>query len=148
VYTSPWGRRPRPAENAGAESRERLGLGLRRAPFSAASSSRPASSRVRPSPASLLPGSRIGLEVGTATGLQLVRVRYGTLRRLPADYKGERHVIVSSQLPNQNGHEWVEFEEVPGPHPNPPQQPAQRGSLPIHIDVHFVAPYPRPEPTP
>ena len=85
------------------------------------------------------------LEVRTAAALDVVRIRYGNLRRLPADYKGERHVIVSKELPSQNGQEWVEFEEVPGPNPNPPQQPAQRGNFPIHIDVHYVEPYPRPD---
>ena len=87
------------------------------------------------------------LEVRTV-GLRAVKVRMGNLRRLPEDYKGERHVVVAKQLPSQNGREWVEFEEVPGPDPNPPQQPARRGSVPTHFDVHFVAPYPRPEQTP
>jgi hypothetical protein len=87
------------------------------------------------------------LEVRTV-GLRPVTVRMGKLRRLPEDYKGERHVVVAKQLPSQNGREWVEFEEVPGPDPNPPQQPARRDSVPTHFDVHFVTPYPRPEQTP
>src|SRR3982750_3305971 len=63
------------------------------------------------------------LEVRTV-GLQRVKVRFGKLRRSPEDYKGERHVIMTKELPNRNGQEWVEFEEVPGPDPNPRQQPA------------------------
>jgi len=44
-------------------------------------------------------------------------LRFGHLRRLPPDYKGEKHVVIAKQLPNRNGEEWVEFEEVPGPDP-------------------------------
>ena len=82
------------------------------------------------------------LEVRTI-GLQQVKVRFGKLRRLPEDYKGERHVIVAKQLASQNGQECVEFEEIAGPDPNPPQEPNRRGSVPSHIDVLLVAPYPR-----
>jgi len=77
-----------------------------------------------------------------------VKVRFGDLRRLPQDYKGERHVVVGKQLPSKNGQEWVEFEEVPGPDPNPQQQPPRLGSVPTHIDVLFVASHPRPEQMP
>ena len=83
------------------------------------------------------------LEVRTVSS-QRVKVRFGKLRQLPEDYyKGERHVIVAKELPSRNGQEWVEFEEVPGPDPNPPQRP-QRG-LPTRIDVLLVAPPPRPD---
>jgi hypothetical protein len=77
------------------------------------------------------------LEVRTVSSHR-VKVRFGKLRQLPEDYKGERHVIVAKQLPSRNGQEWVEFEEVPGPDPNPPQKP-QRG-VPTRIDVLLVAP--------
>ena len=86
------------------------------------------------------------LEVRTA-GSHRVIVRLGHLRRLPQDYKGERHTIIAKHLPSRNGQEWVEFEEVAGPDPNPPQK-LQPGSVPTHISVMFVAPYPRPEQMP
>ena len=37
------------------------------------------------------------------------------LRRLPQDFKGERHAVIAKHLPSQSGQEWVDFEEVPGP---------------------------------
>jgi hypothetical protein len=51
------------------------------------------------------------------------KVRFGRLKRLPQDYKGEKHVVIAKQLPSRNGQEWVEFEELPGadPHPKPLQ---------------------------
>jgi hypothetical protein len=61
------------------------------------------------------------------------------LRRLPPDYKGEKHVVIAKELPSQNGLEWVEFEEVPGPDPNPEKLKAGR---PEYLDVMFVGPYP------
>ena len=76
-----------------------------------------------------------------------IKIRFGNLRRLPEDYKGERHVVVAQHLPSQNGQERVEFEEVPGPDPKPPQVQDRRG-IPARVDVMFVAPYPRPEQTP
>ena len=84
------------------------------------------------------------LEVRTAASHR-VTVRFGRLRRLPQDYQGERHVVEGKQLPSKNGQEWVEFEEVPGPDPNPQQQSARLGCVPTQIDVLFVAPYPRPD---
>jgi len=47
-------------------------------------------------------------------------------------------VIVSKQLPSQNGQEWVEFEEVAGPDPKPPQEQPRQGSVPTSIDIMFV----------
>ena len=61
-------------------------------------------------------------------GHRPLQVRFGHLRRLPQDYKGERHVVIARHLPSEFGQERVEFEEVPGPDPNP--------------DVVFVAAYP------
>jgi hypothetical protein len=74
------------------------------------------------------------------------KVRMGHLKRLPREYTGERHVIVAKELPNVGNQEWVEFEEVPGPDPNPPQRAARPGeSIARCFDVMFVKPYPRPE---
>src|ERR1700730_1125301 len=40
--------------------------------------------------------------------------RSGYLKTLPADYVGERHVVIVKREPSGNG-EWCEFEERPGP---------------------------------
>ena len=47
-----------------------------------------------------------------------LKVRFGNLRRLPRDYKGERHLVIAKHLPSRSGQEWVEFEEAPGPDPS------------------------------
>src|SRR5689334_22268711 len=60
------------------------------------------------------------LETAAVAGPLRIRVRLGRLRRLPKDYAGEKHVIVAKELPTENGREWVEFGEVPGPDTNPP----------------------------
>ena len=47
------------------------------------------------------------------------RFRSGVLKTLPADYVGERHVVIVKREPSGapgNG-EWCEFEERPGPAP-------------------------------
>ena len=46
------------------------------------------------------------------------RFRSGVLKTLPADYVGERHVVIVKREPSgaPNG-EWCEFEERPGPAP-------------------------------
>lgn len=67
-----------------------------------------------------------------------LKFRFGRLRRLPEHYRGERHVIIRKRLPNRGEQEWVEFQEVAGPDPNPP---AEFG-LPRYFDIMFVAPYP------
>jgi len=71
-----------------------------------------------------------------------LQLRFGELRRLPADYQGERHVVVAKNLPAQNGQEWVEFAEVPGPEPNPatPDRRCVR-----YQDVIFVVAKPQPD---
>jgi len=79
------------------------------------------------------------LESRVAAAAHHTTLRFGHLRRLPPDYKGEKHVVIAKQLPSQNGEEWVEFEEVPGPDSNPPERKAGRPDL---IDVMFVGPYP------
>ena len=44
--------------------------------------------------------------------------RSGYLKTLPADYVGERHVVIVKREPAEApGNEWCEFEERPGPAP-------------------------------
>ena len=46
------------------------------------------------------------------------RFRSGVLKTLPADYVGDRHVVVVKREPGgAPGNEWCEFEERPGPAP-------------------------------
>jgi hypothetical protein len=73
-----------------------------------------------------------------------VTIRFGHLKRLPAKYVGERHIVVGRQLPSQGDQEWVEFEEVPGPDPNPAAtKGCRRGHLVAsRLDVMFVKAYP------
>ena len=59
-----------------------------------------------------------------AAPVQLVKLRFGQLRRLPESYRGERHVVVAKQLPNVGDQEWVEL-PGPAPDPNPRLRPAQ-----------------------
>jgi hypothetical protein len=47
--------------------------------------------------------------------------RTGYLKTLPADYVGERHVVIVKREPSGNG-EWCEFEERPGPAPPDAQE--------------------------
>ncbi len=75
-----------------------------------------------------------------AAALRPVKVRFGNLRRLRPEYKGERHVVIAKHLPDKAGQGWVEFEEVPGPDPSPPRD-LKLGVL-ERIDIVFVAPYP------
>jgi hypothetical protein len=60
--------------------------------------------------------------------------RFGHLKRLAREYQGERHAIVARELPKQGDQEWVEYEEVPGPDPDPPQQLAR--GIPQRIECH------------
>jgi hypothetical protein len=85
------------------------------------------------------------LESRTTTAECRVTIRFGHLKRLPPDYTGERHVVVARELPAQDGQEWVEFEEVPGPDPNPLEPSRYHGGRPIslRLDVAFVAAYPQ-----
>jgi hypothetical protein len=71
-----------------------------------------------------------------------LKSRMGHLKRLPAEYVGERHTVVARQLPNRGGQEWVEFEERPGPDPNPV---VRNPGEPMGLDIIFVSPYPRVE---
>jgi hypothetical protein len=47
------------------------------------------------------------------------RFRSGYLKTLPADYVGERHVVIVKREPAEatEQNEWCEFEERPGPAP-------------------------------
>ena len=67
------------------------------------------------------------------------KIRIGNLKRLPPEYQGERHVVITKHLPNEGDQERVEFEEVRGPDPNPP--PRANGVPPEYFDIHLVAPY-------
>lgn len=69
-----------------------------------------------------------------------IRFRFGYLQRLPEEYRGQRHVVIAKVLPKQNGQEWVEFQEVPGP--APAAEPNIRSGWLSSIDIVFVAPYP------
>ena len=70
-----------------------------------------------------------------------VKVRFGHLRRLPEDYKGERHRKIVKHLPDRNGQEWVEFEEVPGPAPSAPPEPGVAN----YLNIVLVGPYGSPD---
>jgi hypothetical protein len=47
-----------------------------------------------------------------------LKFRYGFVKPLPADYVGERHLVVVKQLESRSPNtEWCEFEERPGLEP-------------------------------
>jgi hypothetical protein len=46
-----------------------------------------------------------------------VEVRVGTLKRLPPEHEGERHLVVARHLTTECGGKRFEFEEAPGPDP-------------------------------
>jgi hypothetical protein len=74
-------------------------------------------------------------------------MRLGHVKRLPPDYVGERHTVITKYLGIRDGQEWVEFEEVPGPAPE--RHAARRDQsefpTPEHriFAIQFVEPYPR-----
>jgi hypothetical protein len=80
------------------------------------------------------------LEVRTSSAECRVTVRFGHSKRLPPEYTGERHVVVTRQLQKRGDQEWVDFEEVPGLDPEP-LQIAGRRERPIsrRLDVMFVS---------
>ena len=39
------------------------------------------------------------------------------MKTLPAEYRGERHVVTLSRVADANGRDWFEWEERPGPAP-------------------------------
>jgi len=48
-------------------------------------------------------------------------IRYGWLLPLPADYVGERHIVIVKQEPTRSPHfDWCEWEERSGPAPSVP----------------------------
>ena len=52
---------------------------------------------------------------------QVPMLCYGWLATLPADYSGERHIVIVKQEPTGSPHfEWYEWEERPGPAPSVP----------------------------
>ena len=54
------------------------------------------------------------LEARTEPAAPLI-LRYGWLRPLPADFTGERHVVIVKRQPTKSPNiEWCEFEERPG----------------------------------
>ncbi len=66
----------------------------------------------------------VRLERIEAVSRLVIRIRIGAVKRLPREYTGERHLVVVKQLPPRSpGHEWVEFEERPGPEPEQPSGP-------------------------
>ena len=75
------------------------------------------------------------LESRTISAAQRIKIRMGNLKRLPWDYEGERHIIMTGPVTDGEGRETFEYEEVPGPDPNPPQP---RRSGPQYVDVMFV----------
>jgi hypothetical protein len=87
------------------------------------------------------------LESRTSSTEHRVTIRFGHLKRLPPEYVGERHIIAARGLPTRNGQEWVEFEELPGPDPNPPEPIGYHRGHPIlsRLDVAFVGAYPQQE---
>ena len=65
------------------------------------------------------------------------KLRFGHIRELPREYQGDRHVIIAKRLGIQDGNEWVEYEERPGPRP-PGSQPDEG----VAFDIVFVVPNP------
>jgi hypothetical protein len=55
---------------------------------------------------------------------KLQPIRSGYLKTLPADYVGERHVVIVKREPAgaSGNFEWCEFEERPGPAPADAQE--------------------------
>ena len=90
------------------------------------------------------------LEVAEA-GSIILKTVYGHVKRLPQDYVGERHTVITKHLGMQDGKEWVEYEEVPGPDLesdvpierdyDPERPPRQRKRM---FWIQFIAPYPQP----
>jgi hypothetical protein len=83
------------------------------------------------------------LECRVAANDHTIKLRLGHLKRLPRiPGRAPRHRR-AEELPKRGDQEWVEYEEVPGPNPDPPQQ-LDRGA-PRRLDVMFVEPHPSTE---
>ena len=50
-----------------------------------------------------------------ARPVRQVILQYGWLKKLPSDYRGDRHVVMVKSQRTREGLEWVEAEEVVGP---------------------------------
>jgi len=72
-------------------------------------------------------------------GAPRIQVRFGALRSLPQEYRGDRHIEMLRRLPDKDGQQWVEFAEVPGP---APELALQDGDHMRCLDVVFVKPHP------
>jgi hypothetical protein len=80
------------------------------------------------------------LESRRPTAESRVEVRVGTVKRLPPEYEGERHLVVARQLTTEYGGQRFEFEEAPGPDPD--VQSGSRAGHGLMINVILV-PSPR-----
>jgi len=58
-------------------------------------------------------------------------VQYGHIKTLPPDYTGERHTVVVSCLPDENGRDFYEWEERPGP--GPPEDNGRDDEIVIQV---------------
>jgi hypothetical protein len=83
------------------------------------------------------------LECRVAASDHPIKLRFGHLKRLPREIPGRAPRHRRAGATETGDQEWVQFEEVPGPDPDPPQQLAR--GIPHRIDVMFVEPYPRTE---
>ena len=68
----------------------------------------------------------------------------GYLKTLPADYVGERHVVIVKREPSgaTGQHEWCEFEERPGPGPADAQEENCTTIYIVYrkVGIHHVGP--------
>src|SRR5690349_23355049 len=61
------------------------------------------------------------------------------VKRLPEEYKGERHTVLTKRLgKDKNGNECGELEERPGPHPN--RVEPSPGQFVSEIIIEYVDP--------
>ena len=86
--------------------------------------------------------SRIGqLEARSASRPWRTIMRMGPLKKLPAEYRGDRHVVVGERCPcpDPKGHEYCRFEERPGPAPVGAADFERYGRQNVRLlDIHFV----------
>jgi hypothetical protein len=70
-----------------------------------------------------------------------IKVWMGPLRRLPQDYKGERHSVIVERFGlDDQGRELCRYEERPGPKPEGPTEGLDPNFH--HMLLQSVAPYP------
>ena len=71
--------------------------------------------------------SRLGRLEAQAQDAREEMIQIGALKRLPADFLGDRHVVVTKRYPSSTPNwETCEFEERPGPAPSGVQNGASR----------------------